>query len=153
MLKAGDPVPNFASVNQDGMPVGLDDYKGRRFIIYFYPKDSTPGCTAEACSINAGLADLKTLGYDVLGVSTDSVASHARFISKHGLEFPLIADIDKSVTKAFGAWGEKTMYGRKYEGVFRSTFVVNEEGIITHVIDKVNTKKHAAQIINELNKK
>ncbi|MGD2034705.1 MAG: thioredoxin-dependent thiol peroxidase [Bacteroidales bacterium] len=149
-LKKGDKAPDFKGRNQEGKDVGLSDLKGRKVILYFYPKDDTPGCTAEACNLNDHYSDLIGRGFEVIGVSPDNEKSHTRFISKYGLKFNLIADPDKTILKAYGAWGPKKMYGKEYEGVLRTTYVMNEEGIIEHVFTKVDTKNHTQQIINEL---
>jgi peroxiredoxin Q/BCP len=125
----------------------LSDFSGKRLVVYFYPKDSTPGCTAEACSLRDGLDDLAAAGYAVVGVSADSEASHQRFKAKQQLNFPLIADTDKNLIKQFGAWGEKKMAGRVYEGILRTTFVIGPDGTIERVITKVDTKNAATQIL------
>jgi peroxiredoxin Q/BCP len=146
-LKKGDKAPDFNSTDQDGNPIKLSDFKGKKVILYFYPKDNTPGCTAESCNLRDNYVELQKQGYVVLGVSSDSEKSHKKFIEKHELQFPLVADTDKSVHEAYGTWGEKSMYGRKYMGTFRTTFVIDEEGKIEEVIEKVKTKDHAAQIL------
>ena len=148
-LKAGDKAPDFKAVDQDGKTLSLSDFKGKKLIMYFYPKDNTPGCTDEACSLSDGYSKLKSKGYEVLGVSGDSEKSHQAFIAKHNLPFRLLADISKEVLKAYGAWGEKKMYGKSYEGIIRTTFVISETGIIEKVIEKVKTKDHANQILME----
>ena len=125
-------------------------YIGKKYILFCYPKDDTPGCTAENCSLRDHYAELKALGYEIYGVSPDSDKKHIKFKDKYQLPFPLIADTEARLLTALGAWGEKQMYGKKYFGVLRSTYIVNEEGIITHVIDKVDTKEHAAQILHLL---
>jgi thioredoxin-dependent peroxiredoxin len=146
-LKEGDKAPEFHSIDQDGKPISLADYKGKKVILYFYPKDNTPGCTDEACSLRDGYSELLKLGYDVIGVSADSSTSHLGFIKKHELPFRLIANPEKNVIKAYGAWGEKKMYGKSYEGIIRTTFVISADGKIEKIIDKVKTKDHANQII------
>ena len=146
-LKPGDKAPEFSGIDQDGQPISLADYKGKKVILYFYPKDNTPGCTDEACSLRDGYDDLTKLGYDVIGVSADSAKSHLGFIQKHQLPFRLIADTDKSVIKAYGAWGEKKLYGKSYDGILRSTFIISETGLIEKVIEKVKTKDHAKQVM------
>lgn len=146
-LQAGDQAPEFNSIDQDGNPIKLSDFKGKKVILYFYPKDNTPGCTAESCNLRDNYAELQKRGYVVLGVSSDNEKSHQKFIEKHKLPFSLIADTDRSVHEAFGTWGEKSMYGRKYMGTFRTTFVINEVGVIEEVIEKVKTKDHTAQIL------
>ena len=146
-LKQGDKAPNFEGKDQDGNLVKSSDYKGKKIVLYFYPKDNTSGCTAESCNLRDNYEALQARGYEVLGVSQDSEASHQKFIAKHGLPFKLIADTDHSVHKAFGAWGEKKMYGKTYMGTLRTTFLIDEEGMIEEIIEKVNTKNHAAQLL------
>lgn len=147
MLKAGDKAPDIESIDQDGNPIKLSDYRGKKIVLYFYPKDNTPGCTAESCNLRDNYEALQNKGYVVLGVSGDSAKSHKKFIEKHELPFPLIADEDKSVHEAFGTWGEKQMYGKTYMGTLRTTFIINEEGVIEEVIEKVKTKDHTSQIL------
>jgi thioredoxin-dependent peroxiredoxin len=149
ILKKGDKAPQFNATDQDGQPISLADYHGKKVILYFYPKDNTPGCTAEACSLRDEYQDLLKSGYDVIGVSADSAKSHKGFIEKHNLPFRLIADIDKKVLQAYGAWGEKKMYGKSYEGIIRTTYVIAEDGTIADVIEKVKTKEHAGQILGK----
>ncbi|KAJ1383075.1 alkyl hydroperoxide reductase/ thiol specific antioxidant/ Mal allergen [Ochromonadaceae sp. CCMP2298] len=146
-LKAGDKAPDFASIDQDGNPVKLADFKGKKLVVYFYPKDNTPGCTAESCNLRDNYDNLLKQGYEVLGVSTDSEKSHVKFIAKYDLPFSLLADTDKSVHEAFGVWDLKKFMGREYMGTLRSTFVIDENGIIEEVIEKVKTKDHTAQIL------
>ena len=146
-LTIGDPAPDFTSTDQTGKPVRLSDYRGKKVVLYFYPKDDTSGCTAQACSLRDHYADLRTAGYEVLGVSVDNQTSHQKFINKYDLPFTLVADTDRSVVEAYGVWQEKSMYGRKYMGTMRTTFLVDESGIITNIISKVDTKKHAEQIL------
>ena len=146
-MKPGDPIPAVLGTDHHGQLHQASDYAGRKLIIYFYPKDNTPGCTAEACSLSEGYGELRRAGYALLGVSKDSAASHTRFAEKYSLPFPLIADVDHTLQEAFGVWREKKMAGRTYMGTVRTTFVVNEQGVVTHVIDKVNTKDHARQIL------
>lgn len=148
-LKAGDKAPEILGVNQNGKEIRLSDFAGKKLVLYFYPKDNTPGCTAQACSLRDGYEDLRKAGYEVLGVSADSAASHQKFIAKQTLPFQLIADTDTKLAEQFGTWGEKTMYGRKYMGMFRTTFIIDEQGTIERVIEpkEVNTKAHAAQIL------
>lgn len=150
-LKAGDKAPDFAGLNQNGERISLSDFKGKKLILYFYPKDNTPGCTAESCNLSENYDMWLEKGYDVVGVSPDSEKSHRNFIEKHGLKFNLIADTEKEILQAYGAWGEKSMYGRKYMGVIRTTFVIDEKGIISEVFTKVKTKDHTNQIIEALN--
>lgn len=147
LLEAGKKAPAFKGINEKGEMVSLADYKGKKLVLYFYPKDSTPGCTAEACDLRDNYKVLLKKGYEVLGVSPDSVKSHVKFIAKQELPFSLIADEDHSIAEAFGAWGEKMMYGRKYMGILRSTFIIDEKGKIETVIDKVDTKAHSQQIL------
>lgn len=149
MLKSGDKAPDFLGLDENGAEVRVSDYKGRRLVVYFYPKDSTPGCTAEACSLRDGMEDLANAGYAVVGISADSAASHSRFKEKQQLNFPLIADVDKSAIQAFGAWGEKKMAGRVYMGILRTTFVIDGNGVIERVITKVDTKNAAKQILDK----
>lgn len=146
-LKEGDKAPYFKGIDQEGKEISLDDYKGKKLVLYFYPKDNTSGCTAEACNLNDHYADLSDKGYEVLGVSPDSPASHLKFIAKNNLAFNLIADTEKKILETYGVWAEKSMYGRKYMGVLRTTFVIDEKGIIAKVITKVDTKNHTAQLL------
>ena len=146
-LKIGDKAPLFTGTDQDGKSISLSDFRGRKVILYFYPKDNTPGCTTEACSLRDGRAELQRMGFEVIGVSPDSVKSHQGFIAKHGLNFPLIADADKSIAAAYGVWGEKKFMGRTYMGILRTTFVIGPDGTIEKIFDKVNTKDHFKQIV------
>jgi thioredoxin-dependent peroxiredoxin len=146
-LKPGDKAPSFSNKDQDGNTISLDDFKGSKLVIYFYPKDNTPGCTSQACDLRDNYDTLLKNGYKVVGVSADSEESHQKFISKYELPFPLIADTDKEVLKAYGVWGPKKFMGRTYDGIHRTTFVIDENGIISEVIDKVDTKNHTTQII------
>lgn len=146
-LKAGDKAPEFTANDQDGNEISLSDYIGKKVVLYFYPKDSTPGCTAQACNLRDNYDMLLEKGYAVIGVSQDSQKSHKKFIEKQTLPFPLIADTDHKVHNLYGTWGEKQMYGRKYMGTFRTTFIIDGKGIIEEVIEKVKTKEHTAQII------
>lgn len=147
MLKAGDKAPDFESKDQDGNTVRLSDYRGKKVVLYFYPKDNTPGCTAESCNLRDNYDALQKQGYVVLGVSGDSERSHRKFIDKYELPFSLIADEDKSVHAAFGTWGEKKLYGKTYMGTLRTTFLIDEDGVIREVIEKVKTRDHTAQIL------
>lgn len=147
MLKIGDKMPHFEVINQDGKVVTSEELLGRKTIIYFYPKDNTSGCTAEACSLRDNHEALIAKGYNVIGVSKDSAASHRKFIDKYELPFTLLADTTTQMQQAFGVWGEKSMYGRKYMGTMRRTFIFDEAGILTEIIEKVDTKNHAAQIL------
>lgn len=147
MLKEGDAAPNFTGTDENGQTVSLSDFKGKKLILFFYPKDNTPGCTAEACNLRDNYELLREKGFDMLGVSPDSPKSHTGFKSKHNLPFSLLADTDKTVLKAFGAWGPKALYGKLFDGVNRSTFVIDEEGRIAKVFAKVKTGDHAKQIL------
>ncbi|GAB3340156.1 thioredoxin-dependent thiol peroxidase [Marivirga atlantica] len=147
-LNIGDKAPDFTAKDQDGNDISLADFKGKKVVLYFYPKDSTPGCTAQACNLRDNYQDLLDKGYAVIGVSQDSEKSHKKFIEKQSLPFPLIADTDHTVHNLYGTWGEKKMYGRTYMGTFRTTFVIDEEGKIEDIIKKVKTKEHTAQILN-----
>jgi len=150
-LKVGDKAPDFEGINQDGEKVSLKDFAGKKLILYFYPKDNTSGCTAESCNLNDNYNDWLEKGFDVLGVSPDSVKSHQNFKNKYNLKFDLIADTEKEILQKYGAWGEKNMYGKKYMGVLRSTFVIDEIGIVEEIFEKVKTKDHTNQIIKSLN--
>jgi len=143
----GQKAPSFSGPNQNGAPIDSQSFWGKKIVLYFYPKDDTPGCTAEACNLRDNYAILQASGYVVLGVSADGVKSHDKFIRKYELPFDLLADEDKSIHTAYGTWVEKSMYGRKYMGTDRVTFVIDENGIISDVIEKVDTKNHTAQII------
>jgi thioredoxin-dependent peroxiredoxin len=151
-LKSGDKAPEFASADQNGKQLKLSDYKGKKLILYFYPKDNTTGCTAEACSLRDGYDQLANLGYDVIGVSPDSEKSHLNFIKKFDLPFKLIADTHKEVSTLYGVWGEKKMYGRSYMGILRTTFLIDEKGFISQIISKVNTGDHVKQILELVGK-
>jgi len=146
-LSVGNPAPAFTSKDQNGNPISLSDFKGKRVILYFYPKDNTPGCTAESCNLRDNYGELQKQGYVVLGISSDDEKSHRKFIEKFELPFPLIADTDKTVHEAYGTWVEKSMYGRKYMGTARTTFLIDEKGDISEIIEKVNTSNHTAQIL------
>ncbi len=148
MLKIGDRMPDFEVVDQDGNKVSSKDLIGKKTVVYFYPKDNTSGCTAEACSIRDSYEALKAKGYNVVGVSKDSAASHRKFIEKYELPFTLLSDTSTQMLQAFGAWGEKKMYGKTVLGTIRRTFIFNEEGILERIIEKVDTKNHADQILN-----
>ena len=147
ILKVGDKAPDFEAKIQTGETIKLSDYRGKKVIIYFYPKDNTPGCTAQSCNLRDNYEMLQEQGYVVLGVSGDSEKSHQKFIDKQSLPFDLIADTEKEVHNLFGTWGEKKMYGKTYMGTLRTTFVIDEEGTIAEVIEKVKTKDHTAQIV------
>ncbi|MBP7504198.1 MAG: thioredoxin-dependent thiol peroxidase [Prolixibacteraceae bacterium] len=150
-LKKGDPAPHFEGVDQDGKTVKLTDFKGKKLILYFYPKDNTPGCTAEACNLNDHYETWLNRGYQVVGVSPDSAASHQKFIAKYGLKFTLLSDPEHQMMELYGAWGEKKMYGKPYMGVLRTTFVIDGEGMITEIFTSVDTKNHTFQIEKTLN--
>ena len=147
MLKVGQKAPDFTVNDQDGTPVKLSDLRGTKVVLYFYPKDMTPGCTAEACNLRDNYKSMQKKGYEILGVSTDSEKSHRKFIEKERLPFRLLADTEKAIHDAYGTWVEKSMYGRKYMGTARITFVIDEKGIIEDIIDKVDTKNHVDQIL------
>lgn len=149
-LTTGMQAPAFTSTDQNGKPVSLSDFSGQKVILYFYPKDDTPGCTAEACDFRDNYSGLIAKGINVLGVSIDSEASHQKFVTKHNLPFPLLADTDHQIVEAYGVWGEKNMYGKKYMGVNRSTFIIDENGTISHIIKKVDTKNSTAQVLELL---
>ena len=149
MLKPGDKMPYFEVMDQDGRMVTSDDLRGKKTIIYFYPKDNTSGCTAEACNLRDNYAALTAKGYNVVGVSKDSSASHRKFADKHELPFTLLADTGTQMLQDFGAWGEKKMYGKTVLGTLRRTFIFDENGILEKVIEKVDTKNHAAQILEQ----
>jgi peroxiredoxin Q/BCP len=142
----GKKAPAFSALDENGNTVSLSDFSGKKLVLYFYPKDDTPGCTAEACSLRDNYQDLLDKGYAVLGVSPDDSKKHTKFIAKYSLPFSLLADTDQAVCNAFGVWVEKSMYGRKYMGVARTTFVIDETGTLTEIIEKVDTKNHASQI-------
>lgn len=146
-LKAGDKAPKFSGLDQDGKRHTLADYKGEKLVVFFYPKASTPGCTAEACDLRDNFKKFKAQNFALLGVSADSAKAQAKFIEKYDLPFPLIADEDKSVINAFGVWGPKKFMGKVYDGIHRTTFIIDESGIIEEVIEKVKTKEHASQIL------
>ena len=146
MLKIGDKAPDFKGVDQDGNELSLSMFKGRKLVLYFYPKDNTPGCTAEACNLRDNYQEFLAKNYAIIGVSADSESSHKKFIEKFDLPFPLLADTDKKVLKAYDAWGKKQMYGKEYDGILRKTFVRSEEGLVEKIIEKVKTKDHSIQI-------
>jgi peroxiredoxin Q/BCP len=148
-LQVGDKAPEFTTKDQDGKDVSLADFKGKKVVLYFYPNDMTPGCTAEACSLRDNYKALQKQGYVVLGISSNDEKSHKKFIAKEKLPFSLLADTDKSVHEKYGTWAEKSLYGRKYMGTLRVTFIIDEKGIIRDIIGKVDTKNHASQILAE----
>lgn len=147
-LRIGDTAPDFSAPDQHGDVVSLADFRGKKVVIYFYPKDDTPGCTAQACNLRDNYTALQEAGYEVIGISKDGVKSHDKFATKFELPFTLVADEDTSINEAYGVWKEKSMYGRKYMGTARTTFVVDEEGTITDIIEKVKTKDHTAQLLS-----
>ena len=150
-MNIGDKAPEILGKDENGRDIRLSDYKGRKLVLYFYPKDNTSGCTSEACSLRDHYEQLQAAGYEVVGVSKDSADSHAKFKEKHTLPFPLIADVDKTLMETMGAWGEKNMYGKKTMGTIRTTCVINEEGIIEQIFagKQIKTKEHAQQILNQ----
>ena len=147
-LQVGDKAPEVLGINQDGNEIRLSDFAGKKLVLYFYPKDNTPGCTAQACSLRDEYSELRKKGYQVLGVSADSAASHQKFIQKYDLPFNLISDGDKTLSEQFGTWGEKKLYGKSYMGMLRTTFIIDEKGIIENIISpkEVNTKEHGKQV-------
>lgn len=147
MLEIGNRMPDFSAADQNGNIVKSADLIGKKTVVYFYPKANTPGCTAEACSLRDNYERFLALGYNVIGISKDSVKAQKNFSDKYALPFPLLADTDALIIKAFGAWGEKKLYGKTYEEILRKTFIFNENGILEEIIDKVNTKNHAEQIL------
>ena len=146
-LEAGEKVPDFTVKDQDGNEISLSDYAGKKLVVFFYPKASTPGCTMEACNLRDNYAELQDAGYELLGVSADSEKRQANFRNKYNFPFPLLADEDHQVINAFGVWGPKKFMGRTYDGIHRKTFIIDETGTVERVIDKVKTKDHAAQIL------
>lgn len=148
-MNVGDKAPDLLGIDEQGQEIRLSDYQGKKVVLYFYPKDNTSGCTAEACNLRDNYEALQEAGYAVIGASVDGEKSHQKFIEKNALPFHLIADTDKKLVEQFGVWGEKSMYGRKYMGTFRTTFIINEEGIIERIITpkEIKTKEHAAQIL------
>ncbi len=149
-LTIGDKIPEILGKDQDGKELTANDFACKKLVLYFYPKDNTPGCTVEACSFKDNFEELRKAGYQILGVSVDNEKSHQKFIEKQQLPFPLIADTDKRLVELFGVWGEKTLAGRKYMGTFRTTFLINESGVIEKIITpkEIKTKEHAEQILN-----
>ena len=148
-MNIGDKAPEILGFNENGEEIRLSNYQGKKIVLYFYPKDSTSGCTAQACNLRDNYTELRQAGYEVIGVSVDDAKSHQKFIAKNELPFTLIADTEKKLVEQFGVWGEKSMYGRKYMGTFRTTFIINEEGIIERIIlpKQVKTKEHSKQIL------
>ncbi len=147
-LRKGSKAPDFSVTNQDGELVSLKDYRGKKLALFFYPKDNTPTCTTQACNLRDNIGLLKKKGIEVIGVSADSEKKHKNFEKKFSLPFPLLADTDQKLVNAYGVWGEKTMFGRNYMGIRRTTFLINEQGKIAHIIDKVNASDHAKQILD-----
>lgn len=146
-LQIGEKAPEFKGFDESGNLLTLDSFKGKNLILYFYPKDNTPGCTDEACDLRDNYNMWIDKGYAVVGISPDSSESHQKFITKYSLPFPLIADTEKQIIKAYGAWGLKKMYGKEYEGLIRTTFIIDKEGVITQIFNKVKTKEHTQQIL------
>ena len=146
-LKVGDIAPHFKGLNQYSNQIALDDFENKKLILFFYPKDNTPGCTAEACNLNEHYSYFKKNGFEIIGISPDSEMSHTKFIEKFDLSFNLISDVSKDVCKSYGVWGKKKFMGREYDGVHRTTFIINEKRIIEKVFSKVNTKNHSEQIL------
>jgi len=149
-LIEGDLAPAINAVDQDGNKITLEAYKGKKVVLYFYPKDNTPGCTAESCDLRDNYKEFQEKGFEIVGVSADSEGSHKKFIAKYNLPFTLISDVDKKVLSDYGAWGEKKMYGKTYMGVLRKTFIINEQGFIEKIIEQVKTNEHSRQIFQEL---
>tara|TARA_R110000764_G_scaffold232047_1_gene324042 strand:+ start:23389 stop:23835 length:447 start_codon:yes stop_codon:yes gene_type:complete len=147
MLKVGDKVPDFSAKDQDGNTINLNDYKGKKLVVFFYPKANTPGCTAEACNLRDNYKELQDQGFELLGVSADSEKKQANFKDKYEFPFPLLADEDHTVINTFGVWGPKKFMGKEYDGIHRTTFIINGDGVVENVIEKVKTKDHAAQIL------
>lgn len=146
-LKEGDPAPPFSGKDQNGIEVSLQDYAGKKVVLYFYPADDTPTCTVQACNLRDNFSELKAQGYEVLGISPDSVESHSQFKNKYQLPFTLISDPDRNIIDAYGVWGEKQMFGNKYDGLHRTTFVIDENGLISRILKKPRSKEHAAEIM------
>ena len=148
-LKAGDNAPDFSAKDEQGNTISLADYKGKKIVVFFYPKASTPGCTVEACNLNDNYERFQAQGYEILGVSADSAKRQSNFKNKYGFQYPLLADEDKAVIEAFGVWGPKKFMGKEYDGIHRTTFIIDENGVIENVISKVKTKDHTAQILTD----
>jgi peroxiredoxin Q/BCP len=152
-LKVGQPTPDFRGTDQNGNIISLDMFRGKKLVLYFYPKDSTPGCTAEACNLRDNYHTLLARGLNITGVSADNEKSHKKFSENHQLPFPLLADTEKTIIQAYGVWGEKKFMGKIFNGIHRTTFLISEEGIIEHIFDKVQTKSHTEQILDFIDKK
>ena len=148
-LKIGDKAPDFKGIDQDGASISLKDFIGKKVVLYFYPKDDTPGCTAEACNLRDNYSGLRKKGYEIVGVSADDEVSHKKFSDKYELPFSLIADTNKKILQSYNAWGEKNIYGKKYMGILRKTYIIDENGKIEKIFDKVDTKNHTEQILEE----
>lgn len=149
-LKEGDKAPDFSGRDENGKTISLNQFKGKRVVLFFYPKDMTPGCTAEACNLGENYSELKKLGFEVIGVSADDQKRHQKFIEKYKLPYTLIADTELEVIKAYGVWGNKKFMGKEYDGIHRTTFIIGADGMLEKVITKVDTKNHTAQILSEL---
>ena len=149
-LREGDKAPDFNMLNEEGKNVALEDFKGKKLVLFFYPKDDSPGCTKEACNLRDNYRKLQKEGYEVLGVSPDTSKKHKKFIDKYEFQYSLLADCDKEVINSYGIWGPKKFMGREYDGLHRTTFIISEEGIIEKIIEKVKTKDHANQILEEM---
>lgn len=149
-LNEGDLAPAIEAVDQNGEKITLEEYRGKKIVLYFYPKDNTPGCTAESCDLRDNYSQFMEAGFEIIGVSADSEKSHRKFISKYELPFRLISDVDKKVLQDYDAWGEKKLYGKSYMGILRKTYIINEDGYVEKIIEKVNTKEHSKQIFTEL---
>lgn len=149
-LKEGDPAPAIRATDENGDPITLEEYRGKKVVLYFYPKDNTPGCTAEACDLRDHYSQFVERGFEIIGVSADSERSHINFKNKYQLPFRLISDVEKRILQDYGAWGEKKMYGKSYMGILRKTFIIDEEGNIEKIFDQVKTKEHSKQIFTEL---
>ena len=149
-LKEGDKAPDFSGKDQNGNKVSLSDFKGKRVILFFYPKDMTPGCTAEACNLGENYSELQKRGFEVIGVSADDETRHLKFIEKYSLPYTLLADTELEIIKSYGVWGWKKFMGKEYDGIHRTTFIIGKDGVLEKVILKVNTKDHSAQILAEL---
>ena len=147
-IQIGHKAPAFSAVNENGETVKLTDFQGKKLVLYFYPKDDTPGCTAEACDLRDNYKVLQKQGYEILSVSPDDSKKHTKFIAKYELPFSLLADTDHQISLAYGVWVEKSMYGRKYMGIARTTFIIDENGIVQDIIEKVDTKNHSSQILS-----